>query len=140
VFNILVLVFFSLISFCSISQTQECKFPDVAKGRVVKTSLIGTWHYQLSNGLEKETKTCDFKADGWYSCEITEQGPIDEKGKVLEAHHHTESGRWIVWDDNKLTKESVFTIVNLSPYAFKIKNSTGYSELYYKNKECVSTL
>lgn len=136
----LLAVFFLVSITCNVFANDElCTHPKPVHSYVKPEQLVGTWYFQRTNGSEKEWKSCEFNSNGKYSCKVNEQGSIDKSGKLLEVHSYIEDGRWILIK-NRLTKESMFNIVNYSSHAFKIENENGYFEIYFKNKACVSTL
>jgi hypothetical protein len=129
-----------LISCSAVNESAiDCTLP-VPNGILPsEADISGLWHYQLTDGNSKEWKSCEFKADHLYSCEIFEQGPIDSSGKLLEVDSYTQGGNWKL-DGDRFTYWLPFNIVAFSKNSFQIKNDAGYSELFYKNKACASSL
>ena len=139
--NILVLLLIINISSCASINEElvDCSLPVVNGTPPLSDDFVGVWHYQLTNGNSKEWKSCDFKIDQTYSCEISEQGPIDKSGKLLEVDSYFKSGNWKV-DSNGFTYWLPFKMVIFSKNSFQIENEAGYSELFFRNKSCVSSL
>jgi len=134
------LLIINLISFHSSSkELNDCSLPVVNNIKPTDSDIIGKWYYQLSNENYKEWKVCHFKADHTYSCKVHEQGLIDKSKILFESELYLTSGNWKI-DGETFVFWVPYKIVSFSKNSFKIQNEAGYSEMFFKNKTCVSSL
>ena len=134
------LLVINLTSFSSLSEeVADCSLPVGNRTLPSDNDIIGVWHHQLSSEKSKKSKACNFKADHSYSCYVSELFPIEKTNYFSKHDYYIASGNWSI-DKSTFVIWAPFTFVSFSENSFQIQNKEGFTEIFFKNNTCVSSL